>query len=60
MGNSQARVEIGVIPEEVKCERYKILLVGPTNVGKSCIFKRYISMKFDTLYEPDLTANVGT
>jgi GTPase SAR1 family protein len=60
MGNSESGAVLpGVVPEEVKCEHYKILLVGPANVGKSCIMSRYVNMKFSDLYEPDLTANVG-
>ena len=59
MGNSQGAVLPGAVPEPVKCEKFKILLLGPPNVGKSCIFKRYVSMRFEQLYQPDLTANIG-
>eukprot|EP00750_Incisomonas_marina_P032712 INCI9313.1.p1 GENE.INCI9313.1~~INCI9313.1.p1 ORF type:complete len:229 (-),score=35.67 INCI9313.1:161-847(-) len=60
MGNSQGAVLPGAVPEPVKCEKFKILLLGPPNVGKSCIFKRYVSMRFEQLYQPDLTANIGS
>lgn len=60
MGNSNSGVMPGVVPSPVKVEKMKVLLLGPPLVGKSCLFKRYVSMKFHENYEPDLTANIGS
>lgn len=59
MGNSNS-VTPGIVPAAVKVEKMKVLLVGPPLVGKSCIFKRYVTMGFHETYEPDLTANIGS
>ena len=59
MGNSGSSVLPGVVPEDVKMETFKIALIGPPTVGKSCIFKRYIATQFNDHYAPDLTANTG-
>ena len=59
MGNSNSGVMPGVVPEEVTCEHMKVVIVGPPLAGKSCIFQRYISMRFTEQYQPDLTANIG-
>ena len=41
--------------DEVKCEKIKILIMGPKTSGKSCIFKRYLRGSFSSEYKPDAT-----